>query len=304
MTGGATGASARRPLGNSDLTVSPIGLGCARLGAFWQGRSPRAGLQSLQTAIELGMTLIDTADCYARGISERLVGRAARYESDLVISTKVGLLKTPIAQASARRHGRVTDKLTSRADGGTVYQSFSSGYVRAAAHRSLRRLRRDQIELLVLHEPSAESLRRADAVAALERLRDDGDIRAFGVCCTSLEAAHAALALPGICCLQVPANIRSLALVDGIADKARAQDVSLIGIAVLGDGQLLSAFPPAEKGLALRGCLTGLLEDSRLTSILVGASSPEHVRGILAAADAPLNPEERERLHQRLEQLC
>ena len=65
----------RRPLGATGLTVSALGMGCAKLGAFWQGRSPGEGRRALDAALHAGVTLFDTADCYARGISERLVGR-------------------------------------------------------------------------------------------------------------------------------------------------------------------------------------------------------------------------------------
>src|SRR4051794_31583448 len=76
-------------LGNTDLRVSALGMGCAKLGAVWQGRSLREGVEALHTAYDRGITLFDTADCYARGLSERLVGRAFRRGApDVVISTK------------------------------------------------------------------------------------------------------------------------------------------------------------------------------------------------------------------------
>ncbi|MBD4427377.1 aldo/keto reductase, partial [Xanthomonas citri pv. citri] len=81
----------RRPLG-SELQASGLGVGTARLGAFWQGRGVREGARTLEAALDLGVTLVDTADVYARGIAERLVGRAVATRPDVAVMTKAGLL--------------------------------------------------------------------------------------------------------------------------------------------------------------------------------------------------------------------
>ena len=75
------GGLERRPLGGTGLMVSALGMGCAKLGAFWQGRSPAEGRRAIDAARHAGINLFDTADCYARGISERLLGRALRADS-------------------------------------------------------------------------------------------------------------------------------------------------------------------------------------------------------------------------------
>ncbi|MCW2549263.1 MAG: putative oxidoreductase, aryl-alcohol dehydrogenase like protein, partial [Mycobacterium sp.] len=264
-------------------------------------RNPAEGVKALQTGFKAGITLVDTADCYARGISEVLVGIAARKApADIVICTKVGLLKTPIAQLSARRHGGVTDRLPSRVGDGVIPQSFAPGYVRAAAHRSLRRLRRDRIELLVLHEPPGEVIHRAEFLPALTRLQRDGDIGAFGICCTTVESALEALEIQGISSLQVVTNVLDTSIVDAIADRAAEHGVGLIGIAVLGDGTILSKVPAADRELTLRGCITEMVSDQRLSSVLVGASNPAHVAGLVAAAGKPLDDAERARFRRLL----
>jgi aryl-alcohol dehydrogenase-like predicted oxidoreductase len=293
----------RRRLLPTDLQVSALGLGTSRLGAFWQQRSPRTGVAALRTAFEAGVTFVDTADCYARGISERLVGRAVRdagediAAEDIVVCTKVGLLKTPAATFMARPFGGPTDELPGRREGAPATpQCFEPRYVIRAAHASLRRLGRDRIDLLVMHEPSADAIRRGAFLPALEWLRSAGDIGAYGICCTSVEAAEAALDLPGVACLQVPANLADLTIPEAIAERAAARGVSLVAIAVLGDGSLLTNLPADERRLGLRGLVAGMLADQRFASILVGASSPGHVRELIDAAAAPLDEAELSRL--------
>jgi len=289
-------------MASTDLHVSALGLGTSRLGAFWQKRSPRTGLAALRTAFEAGLNFVDTADCYARGLSERLVGRAARDADDgagdaIVVCTKVGLLKTPAATFTASPFGGATDALPARTEGGSaIPQCFEPRYVIRAAHASLRRLGRERVELLVMHEPSAEAIRRRTFLPALEWLRSAGDIAAYGVCCTSVEAAEAALELPGITCLQIPANLEDLRIPDAIAGRAASLGISLIGIAVLGDGGLLAKLPPEDRPLGLRGLVAGMLGDERFASILVGASNPGHVRELIDAAARPLDQEDLDRL--------
>lgn len=80
-------------LGEFESTA--LGVGTARLGAFWQKRGIPEGTAALSQALDLGIGLVDTADVYARGISERIVGRVVRTRPSTVVMTKVGLLKTP-----------------------------------------------------------------------------------------------------------------------------------------------------------------------------------------------------------------
>ncbi len=154
-----------------DMTVSAIAMGCGRLGAFWQGRSPAAGLDAVAAAREAGIDLFDTADCYARGLSERVLGRALRGQRDaVVICTKVGLLKTPAARVAARRAGGCA----------RAARCFEASYVAWAAERSLRRLRTGHIDVLLLHSPSAQEARARRVVAragAVAGPRDDSAIR-------------------------------------------------------------------------------------------------------------------------------
>ena len=169
-----------RPMGS--FTASGLGLGTARLGAFWQGKNGDERLTAVRSAVDLGVTLIDTADVYARGLSERIVGKAIGKREGVVVMTKVGLLKTPVglaraARASGRLPGPSGLKAAAAAD-----TCFESSYVRAAAQACLRRQKRDRLDVLLLHEPDAATLavRPFDDAVARDLLAEADALAASG----------------------------------------------------------------------------------------------------------------------------
>lgn len=120
-----------RRLGNSDVEVSALGLGCMGL-SYGYGPAIDAGraIPFLRHAVDLGVTLFDTAEAYGPGINEELVGEAlAPVRDRVVLATKFGF-----------RNGAPTDGLDSRPE-----------TIRAVAEASLRRLRTDRIDLFYQH---------------------------------------------------------------------------------------------------------------------------------------------------------
>src|SRR5271169_5321107 len=80
-----------RNLGRSGLKVSAIGLGCMGMSEFYAGRDDAESIATIQRALEIGVTLLDTADMYGRGSNEELVGRAIAGRRDqVVLATKFG----------------------------------------------------------------------------------------------------------------------------------------------------------------------------------------------------------------------
>jgi aryl-alcohol dehydrogenase-like predicted oxidoreductase len=252
-----------RRFGGTGLDVSALGMGCARLGAFWQRRSPTAGLRALREAADAGITFFDTADSYARGISERLVGRALAGRQ-VVVCTKVGYLKTPAAKAAARPHG-----------GGT--QCFAPEYVRLAAERSLRRLGTDTLDVLLLHSPPRAVIERAAFLDAAGRLREQGKVRAFGVSCDAPADALAALALPEVEVLEIAYNERVAVEAKPVLEDASRRGVAVIARSVFGDRTLLA-------GSSSEACLRFALGAPGIAVALAGMSRPEHVRANVALA--------------------
>jgi len=146
-----------RPLGNTGLTVSEIGLGCGGLG---EGRL--AGLEPvLEWAFDQGVTLYDTAEGYGKGQSEEMLGRVFERRRDrVVLATKFGGVQ--------------------RADG-TWYKDFSLAHMREALEASLRRLRTDRLDVYQLHTPPEAVLGDCGLFEALDREVERGRIRCYGL---------------------------------------------------------------------------------------------------------------------------
>src|SRR5215217_1163544 len=172
----------RRHLGEaSSISVSALGAGCWAIGGPWQFDGRPAGwgtvddddsVHAIHKALDLGITLFDTADVYGCGHSERVLGRAlARHRDDVVISTKFGLRFD-----EETRTGAGTD--------------VSPDYVRRACEASLRRLGTDHIDLYQLHGGAGDRAAAAGVVEVLETLVAEGKIRFYGTADEAIEVCE------------------------------------------------------------------------------------------------------------------
>lgn len=160
-----------RTLGRSGITVSAMGLGCWAIGGpflldgkadGWGGVDDDESVRAIRRAVDLGVTFFDTADVYGAGHSERVLGRALRGIRDrAVIATKFGY----------------TFEESSREITGT---DTSAAYIRQACAASLRRLGTDRIDLYQCRVWSIPVAAVDDLIGALDDLREDGLIRAYG----------------------------------------------------------------------------------------------------------------------------
>lgn len=150
----------KRPLGNTGISVSETGLGAWQLAnPLWGMEGDCGALEIVQTALDEGCNLFDTAPGYSDGHSEELLGDALPPVRDsVVICTKFG----------------------HTASGGTNFDPSALG---PALEESLRRLRTDYIDLYILHNPPADLLDagRTSIYDEMERLKSQGKIRAYGV---------------------------------------------------------------------------------------------------------------------------
>lgn len=161
-----------RPLGKTGLRVTEMALGTWGLSGDGYGPVEEHEQERvLQRALEMGFSLIDTADAYGGGRMERLVGRAVADRTDVVLVTKGG-----------------TDRTTS-----PPRKRFDGPFLRESLERSLRRLGRDRVDLYLLHNPSADALRGGDAVDTVLALKAEGKIGHWGVSVGNLEVGQEAI---------------------------------------------------------------------------------------------------------------
>ncbi|MFA6543154.1 MAG: aldo/keto reductase [Limisphaerales bacterium] len=166
-----------RPLGNSGLQASVVGLGAWALGggSVWGGDTDdKESIRCIHAALDAGINLIDTAPAYGWGRSEELVGRAIAGRRDkVVLATKCGLW------TDDDRGSFFTEF-----DGRIMRRSLRPDTIAIEIERSLRRLGVDCIDLYQTHWPSCppDATPIADTMACLLKLRDAGKIRAVGVC--------------------------------------------------------------------------------------------------------------------------
>jgi aryl-alcohol dehydrogenase-like predicted oxidoreductase len=215
-----------RRLGRTGLTSSAIGLGTWPIGGAmhrdghalgYTGVDDAESLRALAAALDLGVTLFDTADVYGAGHAERLLGRALAGHPDVLVATKFGNTFDPATRA-----------LTG--------QDTSAAGVRAALRASLRRLGRDHVDLYQVHTPGLPPAEVPALVGTLEELVTEGTVRWYGVS-TDLPAELAPfLGADHLGGLQAQVNV-----LDGPAGSvplAREHDLALLARSPLAMGLL------------------------------------------------------------------
>ena len=168
----------QRALGSQGLRVSALGLGCMGFSEFYGDAAYRASVDAIAVihhAVDVGVTLLDTADMYGPYINEELVGRAVRGIRDRVaIATKFGIVRHPTDPAQRGVNGRPE-------------------YVRASCEGSLRRLGVETIDLYYQHRRD-KTIPIEETVGAMAQLVHEGKVRFLGlseVSADSLRRAHA-----------------------------------------------------------------------------------------------------------------
>jgi aryl-alcohol dehydrogenase-like predicted oxidoreductase len=227
MTGSNIMTDARprkRILGDTDLSVSPVGLGCMGMSEFYgPAMDERAAVALLQEAVERGVNHFDTAEMYGIGHNETLVGRALRDRREgLVIATKFGPLRDP---KTGERLG---------VDG-------SPANVRRASRGSLERLGLEIIDVYYLHRMDPDTPIE-DTVGEMKKLVEEGRVRALGLSEASAETIRRAHAVHPITALQTEYSLFSRHVEKEILPTCRELGISLVAYSPLGRGLLGGEF--------------------------------------------------------------
>jgi aryl-alcohol dehydrogenase-like predicted oxidoreductase len=208
----------QRELGRSGLAVSAIGLGCMGMSEFYGSPDEREAVRTIHRALELGVTLLDTADMYGIGANELLLGEALHGRRDqAVVATKFGIVRSP---------GSDVRTLNGRPE-----------YVRSACEASLRRLGIDVIDLYQLHRVDPE-VPIEETVGAMAELVREGKVRYLGLSEALEEDIRRAVAVAPIASLQNEYSLFERNVEDGLLDVCEELGMGLLPYAPLGRAML------------------------------------------------------------------
>ena len=216
-----------RKLGNHGLEVSAMGLGCMGMSAFYGARDDAESRATLDRALELGVTFLDTADAYGPHTNEELVGAAIRGKRDkVVLATKFGIKLDP-ANPAAR----------------TI--SGTPAYVKSACDASLARLGIDHIDLYYQHRVD-QSVPIEDTIGAMADLVTAGKVRYLGMSEASSESLRRACKVHPITALQTEYSMWTRDPEDGVLATCRELGIGFVAYSPLGRGFLTGRFRSVE----------------------------------------------------------
>jgi aryl-alcohol dehydrogenase-like predicted oxidoreductase len=302
-------------LGNSDLAITPIGVGAWAIGGDWQfGWGPQDDAQSIAAihrALELGMNWIDTAPAYGLGHSEEVVARAlARWKGKRpYIFTKCGMVWN---------------------DQGKIDYSLRAESVRHECEASLRRLKTDAIDLYQIHWTADELNETIEGWNTLTALQKEGKVRWIGVSNAGVEELQKLHSIARITSLQPPYSLIRREVETAQLPWCRRENVGVIVYSPMASGLLtgamtrerIASLPPTDwrsrneqfrepklsgnlrlvERLRIVGARHGrspgevaiawTLHHPAVTGAIVGARRPHQVDGIIGAMDFRLTPTE------------
>ena len=276
-------------LGTTDLEISRHGFGAARIG---EGVSLDQIENLLDSLLDLGITFIDTADCYTR--SEELIGRYLGDRSGkFVIATKCGCIS-----------------------GGDGEEEYSRAVIERSIDRSLKRMGLECLDLVFLHTCSAEVLRAGEAADALMRARDAGKVRYTGYSGDDADALQA-ISMGVFDAIQVTFNILNQTALDEVLPAAQCAGIGVVAKRPIANARLLPPDSPQFHGGPYWNPVRSLLTDEGawddplecslrftlshpvITSAIIGTTNALHARENAKRARAEaLSPKLLDALHK------
>lgn len=217
-----------RTLGNTGFRVSEIGFGGWAIGGAmdvfgmpvgWSKVTDTESIAAIERAVDLGINFFDTADVYGMGHSEELLGKTLKGK-DCIIATKVG----------------------NRVDSTGARKDFSGKYIRDSIEGSLRRLNRETIDVYQLHNPDPNTYKKGEVFAVMNRLKEEGKIRAVGVSISNPKEGLDLIRNHRPDCLQVLFNILNQEPANELIPEAEKYGVGIIVRVPLASGLLTGKF--------------------------------------------------------------
>ncbi|WP_173917907.1 aldo/keto reductase [Halobacillus sp. Marseille-Q1614] len=206
--------------GKTDMKISELSFGTWAIGGNWGKTDDQKSLEALEYAMDQGVNFFDTADVYGMGHSEELLAQATKGKEDQVyIATKFC------------RQGDIEDPA-----------NYSEEAVTEYVERSLKRLNRDQIDLYQIHCPPFEIMKEGSVFEVLEKLKDRGKIRYYGVSVETVEEGLFVLNHTNASALQIIFNIFRQKPLEELLPKAQEKQVGILARVPLASGLLTGKF--------------------------------------------------------------
>ncbi len=209
-----------RTLGRSDLSAGAIGLGCMSFSPVYGGFDGYDPSATINRALDLGVTMLDTADVYGPHVSEQVVGEAiASRRDEVTLATKFGILRLgPVEPGVRQVDGRPE-------------------YVRHSIEGSLQRLGVDHVDLYYLHRPDPD-VPIEETIGAMAELVSAGKVRHLGLSEAAADTVRRAVAVHPIAALQTEYSLFSRDIEGDILDTCRELGVGIVPYSPLGRGML------------------------------------------------------------------
>ncbi|SFM19682.1 Predicted oxidoreductase [Gracilibacillus orientalis] len=214
-----------RQLGKTDMKISELSFGTWAIGGAWGQTNDKEALNGLARAMDAGVNFFDTADVYGDGHSEELLAKATKGKEDKIhIATKFC------------RAGDVHD-----------HKTYSEKSVTNYVENSLKRLQREQLDLVQIHCPPIEIIRDGAVFEVLDKLQQQGKIRHYGVSVETVEEGLLAMENPNVAALQVIFNIFRQKPITELFPIAQEKNVGILARVPLASGLLTGKFSAAHQ---------------------------------------------------------
>jgi len=291
--------------------VSPLGFGCAWLSG---GRRAEKSLHLVETAFDAGIRYFDVARMYMLGDAEGVLGQfLPKHRNDIIVTSKAGILPPPGYRT--RRLLHQADKIANLVFGKPLPQReeyrfgmFDIRSLRKSVDKSLRELRTDHLDALLLHEVDEPDMADGAVMELLERLRGAGKINAFGIASTREQTRRLVAQYGGrVSIVQTASTV----LKDGLASLGNRGKFITITHSVLAEALkdifdrlsvdamfrkkrvTLTGLDPASRESVAELLLAEALEANRDGIVLFSTTSPARIAAAARVArDRPYSPDQ------------
>ncbi len=209
------------------MQVTELGLGTWGLSGDGYGEVDPAEQDAvIDRALDLGINLFETADVYAKGKMEAKLGERLPDDGETFIVTKLG---TDMSAAPPRKR-------------------FDVEYLKQAFDKSQERIKRDVLDIVLLHNPSVAALEKGEATAWLQQQTDAGRLRAWGISAGDMEVARAMLKLEQVPhVVQLAFNVFLSRDLTSLSKDLEERNIAVFARSVLAHGLLAGQWPTDKK---------------------------------------------------------